>query len=138
MKKICLAFLMLLGVSLYGGETPTTPPKGVKIVTNSDVESFGNNAVIYDVRKGINFGKGHVPGAKSLPVKWVSKKVPHIDRDLKFKTKKLNGDHSKIYVVYSDGIEGWKSYHFSRILAEKGYKNVNWLRTGYNGWKAAH
>lgn len=142
MKKLFTMVMSLLVIGaaslLSAGETPTVPPKGVKIITISDAKALVANASVFDVRKAINFGKGHVTNAVSLPVNWVDKKIPHDQRDLKFKTKKMPTDKDGAIIVYSDGTAGWKSYHFSRILAEKGFKNVNWMREGYNGWKAAN
>ena len=140
MKKLLLTVLSLLvvGVStLFAGPTPEVPPKGVKIISIADAMTKAASAQVFDVRKALNFGKGHATNATSLPVRWVNKKLPHAERDLKFKTKKMPTDMDATIIVYSDGIAGWKSYHFSRILAEKGFKNVNWMRQGYNGWKAA-
>lgn len=140
MKKMLLGIVSLIVIgttTLFAGATPEIAPKGVKIISPADAKLIVATSQVFDVRKAINFGKGHVPNGTSLPVNWVDKKLPHEKRDLKFKTEKMPADVNASIIVYSDGIEGWKSYHFSRILAEKGFKNVSWMREGYNGWKKA-
>lgn len=37
-------------------------------------------------------------------------------------------------LFHSDGPTGWKSYYASKAAAEAGYKNVMWMRAGFDQW----
>jgi rhodanese-related sulfurtransferase len=94
----------------------------------------GKDAQVFDMRKALNFGKGHVPGAASVPYKWTKKGHPS-ERTGEFDMTKLPSDKNTPIVFHSDGPTGWKSYYASKAAVEAGYKNVNWMRQGFAGWQ---
>ena len=124
------------GLAVAGNvDTPTDPPEGVSIVSADRAQEMmkENKMVVFDMRKALNYGKGHLPGAVSLPYKWTTKGDPS-QRTGEFDMSKLPKDKNQPIVFHSDGPSGWKSYYASKAAAEAGYKNVNWLREGFALW----
>lgn len=115
--------------------TPTELPGG-KVVSAEDVKALlGMSGVyIYDMRKAINFGKGHVPGATTVPYQWIKKDKDPAKRTGSFKTEKITTDKNATLVFYSDGPTGWKSYYAAKWAVDNGYKNVLYMREGSAGW----
>ncbi len=141
MKKVFITMLALicvvaLSAIVFAGEvpTPTTPPDGVNIVTAAAAQGLvAKGAQTFDMRKALNYGKGHLPGAVSTPYKWTKKGHP-AHRTGKFDMAKLPADKSTAVIFHSDGPNGWKSYYASKEAAEAGYTNVNWMREGFSTW----
>ncbi len=124
------------GLAIAGNvPTPTDPPEGVSIVSADMAKDMmkDNKVKIFDMRKALNYGKGHLPGAVSLPYKWTKKGDPS-QRTGEFDMSKLPKDKNQTIVFHSDGPNGWKSYYASKAAAEAGYKDVKWLREGFAFW----
>jgi len=113
--------------------TPTAPPEGVTIISADDAKAQISTIKVFDMRKALNFGKGHLPGATSAPYKWTKKGHPS-QRTGEFDVSKLPADKNQKILFHSDGPNGWKSYYASQKAAELGYKNVYWMREGYSTW----
>jgi len=80
--------------------------------------------VIIDARTGIEFKRGHIPGAINAP-----------PRKILLKTAKLPKDTSAELVVYC--MHGQRAWIAKKLLAARGYSNTA-LLTGYlEGWKKA-
>lgn len=116
--------------------TPTDPPEKVKIVSAEKARELVKKKQIrvFDMRKALNYGKGHLPGAVSLPYKWTKKGHPS-QRTGKFDMSKLPSNKRTPVLFHSDGPNGWKSYYASMAAVKAGYKNVMWLREGFSRWK---
>ncbi|KPK00096.1 MAG: hypothetical protein AMK71_08715 [Nitrospira bacterium SG8_35_4] len=115
--------------------TPTEPPSGVMMISAVDAKQLieMNSVQVFDMRKALNFGKGHIPGATSLPYKWTKKGHPS-QREGTFDMSKLPTDKNTKVLFHSDGPTGWKSYYASKAAHEAGYNNVMWMRDGYSTW----
>lgn len=129
----------IAGVALAADEKPATPGtlKGGSVLSVDDAKklSDGKNAQFYDTRAALNFGKGHVPGAKSISYKEKSDFKEDFDGSAdQFELAKLPEDKSAKIVFYSDGPKGWKSYKAAILSIKAGYKNVMWMRDGFEGW----
>ncbi len=142
MKKYVLVvlvvvFMMGMASLTMAGKvpTPTDPPQGVTIVSASDAKPLVNQSSVrvFDMRKALNFGKGHIPGATSLPYKWTKKGDPS-QRTGEFNISKLPADKNVKLIFHSDGPNGWKSYYASKAAVEAGHKNVMWMREGFATW----
>jgi len=142
MKKISLSLLILLLVFLTAGlviagkvPTPTDPPTGVTIISAADVKPLveQKKVQVFDMRKALNYGKGHIPGATSLPYKWTKKGHPS-QRTGKYDMSRLPSDKNVKILFHSDGPTVWKSYYASKAANEAGYKNVMWMREGFSNW----
>ncbi len=141
MKKVLVTVSILIlvvamaGISMAGSvPTPTDPPAGVTIISAADAKGQIATIKTFDMRKALNFGKGHLPGATSAPYKWTKKGHP-AQRTGKFDEAKLPADKSLKILFHSDGPNGWKSYYASKKAAEMGYKNVYWMREGFATWQ---
>ncbi len=143
MKKSVLVLVILIVALAFASTTmagkvptPTEPPEGVTIISAADAKPIveKNNVQIFDMRKALNFGKGHIPGATSLPYKWTKKGHPG-QRTGKFDQSKLPSDKNIKILFHSDGPNGWKSYYASKAATEAGHKNVVWMREGFATWK---
>ena len=140
MKKATILLLVCVfavaGLAIAGKvPTPTDPPEGVKIISAADVSKLMNGTAvkIIDMRKALNYGKGHLPGATSAPYKWTKKGNP-AHRTGKYDMTKLPEDKGSQILFHSDGPNGWKSYYASKAAAAAGYKNVLWMREGFATW----
>jgi rhodanese-related sulfurtransferase len=135
--------LSLLTVSLAFAAVKIFTPatlEGGKIVTVKEVKKLVDQGktAIFDMRKVINFGKGHLPGAISLPYKNKSEKVVDFDASLdKVDFTKFPGDKAKTLIFYSDGPKGWKSYKTAVQALRRGHTDVRWFRGGFSSWKQA-
>jgi len=142
MKKVLIVFfavaLMFAVAGNAAAEEVMTPTKldGVKIVGSDEVKGMlGQKGVyVYDMRKALNYGKGHLKGAVSLPFKWTVDDDDPAKRQGEFDMSVLPQDKNAKIVFHSDGPAGWKSYYASKAAKEAGYKNVMWFRDGFDDW----
>ncbi len=135
MALVCVLFIT--NTVLSGSmPTPTEPPERVTIISASAAKQLLSNSSVkfFDMRKALNYGKGHFPGAVSLPYKWTSKGQPN-ERTGEFDMSKLPKDKNEKILFHSDGPNGWKSYLASKAAAKAGYRNVMWMREGFAVWK---
>jgi rhodanese-related sulfurtransferase len=112
--RFCLAAALLMAAitPASAADTPTTLPGG-KVISAEEGQAQVGKARFYDMRKAINFGKGHIKGAVALPY---TENAP--------------------IVFYSDGPSGWKSYKAAVFAIKAGHKNVMWMRGGVTDWTA--
>ena len=150
MKKsaLTMVLVMVLTLSLAGlamaeekpkPPTPTTLTGG-KVVAPAEVKTLldGKQALFFDMRSAVNFGKGHIPGAKALPYKENSEFAADFDAKVdQFDLAQLPADKNAAMVFYSDGPTGWKSYKAAVLSIKAGYKKVMWFREGFSSWQAA-
>lgn len=132
------AALALTGSVWAQSQTPTALPGG-KVISVEDARKLSDNksAFFVDTRSVVNFGKGHVPGAHAIPYKGSSEDVANFDagKDA-FDVSKLPANKDQAVVFFSDGPTGWKSYKAAVWAIKAGYKNVNYMRSGWTEWQA--
>lgn len=118
--------------------TPTTLP-GARIISSSEAQELITKGVpVYDVRDEEEYGKGHVPGARSVPYKEGSAKEVGFDPgDDQFALNRLPKDKNAPLVMYCDGTICWKSYKSATVAIQAGWKNIYWFRGGFPEWKEA-
>lgn len=80
---------------------------------------IGENFLLLDVRESEEFENGHIKNALLIPWHSVSEKIHGIKADRRI-------------IVYCR--TGPRAIKAARILKEKGYKNIEILRNGYEGW----
>ena len=80
--------------------------------------------VIIDARTGIEFKRGHVPGAINAP-----------PRKMLLKTAKLPKAKDTEIVVYCE--HGQRAWIAKKLLAARGYANTALLAGHLKGWKEA-
>lgn len=139
-SAIVLFILALAATALAGGKLPTPDIlPGGKIVTVRDVQQViqQGKTAIFDMRKPLNYGKGHLQGAVSLPYGEKSEKMVGFDASLDdVDMSKLPYDLSTPLLFYSDGPTGWKSYKIAVTSIRKGYTSVMWFRDGMATWQS--
>lgn len=114
--------------------TPTRV-EGVTLVSTDEAHALVGKAHFYDLRSPVNFGKGHIRGAKALPYSGRSENSEQFDATQdRFEVSALPSDKSAVLVLYSDGPGGWKSYKAAVQAVRAGYRNVRWFRDGVDGW----
>jgi rhodanese-related sulfurtransferase len=131
-----LLFLFTLTTAAFAGKKPTpTTLEGGKIITAEDAKKHvGQRGVhFFDMRKALNYGRGHIPGAMSNPYQWTSKDDVE-KRTGTYDMSRLPSDKSATIVFYSDGPTGWKSYKAATAAIKAGYKNVLYFRGGSAEW----
>jgi rhodanese-related sulfurtransferase len=80
--------------------------------------------VIIDARTGIEFKRGHVPGAINAP-----------PRKILLKTAKLPKDTSAEMVIYCE--HGQRAWIAKKFLAARDYRNTTLLAGHLKDWKKA-
>ena len=134
---VALIFVLSITGMAAAGEipTPTEPPEGVVIAPVAYVKPLidQGKVQVFDMRKALNYGKGHIAGAVCLPYEWTKKGHPS-ERTGKFDMSKLPADKKAKILFHSDGPTGWKSYYASKAAIEAGYTNVMWMREGFSVW----
>jgi rhodanese-related sulfurtransferase len=139
-----LSALALFAAALDGAaqdKKPQTPAAiaGGKVVTADEAKALldGGKAVFLDTRSPINFGKGHVPGAKAVPYRERSEYAADFDaaKD-RFDLAQLPADKNAVLVFYSDRPTGWKSYKAAVLAIRAGYKSVHYFRGGWEEWNS--
>lgn len=138
---LLLASCVVCAVSAQAEEEPLTPTtlKGGKIIDAVGAKALVDQgkAAIFDMRRAMNFEKGHLKGAISLPYEQKSAKVENFDASVdKLDLSKLPAGKSTPLLFYSDGPTGWKSYKAAVIAIRNGYTNVNWFRGGSAEWSS--
>jgi rhodanese-related sulfurtransferase len=137
-----LSAVALLAASLDGAaqdKKPQTPVTiaGGKVITADEAKGLldGGKAVFLDTRSPINFGKGHVPGAKAIPYREKSEFAENFDAGKdRFDLAQLPADKNAMLVFYSDRPTGWKSYKAAVLAIRAGYKSVHYFRGGLEEW----
>ncbi|MDH5784837.1 MAG: rhodanese-like domain-containing protein [Chromatiales bacterium] len=121
-------------------ETPTELPGGfVLSVEETRILIEQGHIYVADCRSAFNFGKGHLPGARSLEYQ-VDYHIEGTSADNPVKQINLNNlpDNKKnIIIFYSHGPTGWKSYRAAQTAIKAGYTQVHWFRGGIKAWLEA-
>ncbi len=138
-RSVSLATLLLITAGAEAARviTPDTL-EGGEIITPQQLQQLSGTVHRFDMRKALNYAKGHMPGAVSLPFKPKSSKRVDFDASKdRLNFSKLPTDKGAMLLFYSDGPYGWKSYKAAVLAIRKGYGRVYWLRDGFSGWKKA-
>lgn len=124
----CLA--MAVPAMAQTGETPATLD-GAKTIAAADAKALlAKGAKVFDVRKKASFADGHIPGAKSA-----SAAVNANDKTMD--TAILGADKDAVIIIHGHGTDGWSAVYAVKAAVTAGYKNVNWLRSGWADWSAS-
>ena len=146
MNSIRLHPLLFLFVLLWASPAAAAPGvltpnelSGGRIVSLQEARDLvDGGARIIDVRAGINYGRGHIPGAVLVPYKGSSAKRVEFDPSLdRFPLSALPQERDAVVLIYSHGDTGWKSYKAAVTAIRSGYTRVNWFRDGFSAWVEA-
>lgn len=138
---VLIASVLFTALPAIATDKPNTPASlaGGKVISVDEGKKLADDksAQFFDTRNLVNFGKGHVPGAKAVSYKEKSDFKADFDVSMdSFEVDKLPADKAAKIVIYSDGPAGWKSYKAAVLAIKAGYKNVLWMRDGFAGWTA--
>jgi len=132
MRRLALVLALAFGLNSVALADEETPPMldGARVITAEELRSIlsERSVRIYDLRKKASFVEGHVPNAVNA--------APHYNE--KEKTIDVGGldpDRNARIVFYSHGVTGWKSYFAAKTAVASGYRNVLWMRGGYEEWE---
>lgn len=138
-RRMGAVLLLAVGAAAVAatGDVPDTLP-GVTVVSAEQARRLVEaGAPIIDTRVGNEFADAHIKGAKNVPYKEKSAKVPGFDaKQDQFDLARLPADKAAPLVFYCNGPECWKSYKASKVAAAAGWTRVQWLRGGFPEWKA--
>lgn len=139
--RIALSLVLGLFVSTAALAADVETPKelaGGKILTAAQAKDLVGKAHFFDMRKAVNYGRGHISGAVALPYDQKSDLSVDFDASVdRLDWAKLPADKGAAVVFYSDGPTGWKSYKAAVLSIRDGYTNVMWFRGGTADWSAA-
>jgi rhodanese-related sulfurtransferase len=124
--KFLIDHIFLIGIVLLSGGSLLWPALALrgKRATVLEVTQLINRgkSVIVDVREPAEFGTGHLPGAKNIPLAQLADKIGELD---KMKSK-------NIVVVCESGA---RSASAARILSKAGFEDVVNLDGGLVAWR---
>lgn len=114
MKKLFISLLLFIGSLLglaHAQDKPDTPVAltGGKVIAVDEAKKLldEGKAQFFDTRSALNYGKGHIQGAKLLAYKEKSDFTANFDAAQdKFELDKLPADKSIPIVIYSDSAKG--------------------------------
>ena len=116
------AVLVMLIKSEYETRTNQSahiiPMNAIRLINNND------DALIIDVRTSAEFGKGHIRGARNMPIS-----------TLKDKLGSLSQNKDTAVLAYCNS--GASSSSACRMLSKSGYSNVHNIAGGINAWLEA-
>lgn len=139
---LCFSLALFHSPSLYALDPPPTPETlaGGKVITVQQAKMIidHDGALFIDARNPLNYGRGHVPGAKLIPYQQQSAKSVDFDATMdEYDLSMLPANRDAPMIFYSHGDTGWKSYKMAVIAIRHGYSDVMWMREGFSRWQAA-
>ncbi len=138
---LALVLALFTGAAAGSGEALPTPSElegGRVISVEEGLALYQQGATFIDTRNPLNYGRGHVPGARHIGYQANSEKVVGFDASLDtFDLLALPQDKATVLVFYSHGDTGWKSYKAAVQSISAGYSRVYWMRDGWSGWSSA-
>ncbi len=132
-KLILISVLSFVGISCNFTESEKTIESGIKkeiksITKNISVEEYkkliGEDAIILDVRRKIEYEAGHIKGA--INIDW-------FDEGFMAKVNKL--DKTKKLLIHC--ASGGRSYSAMTKLKDSGFPELYNMLGGFNAWKSA-
>lgn len=115
--------LAIVLIALAVNEVVRKARGGHPIGSGEAVQLMNQDAVVVDLRSSSDFKKGHILGAKHIPMAGITERAKEITRDT----------DKPILVYCAAGNVGPQAATKLRAL---GYTNVHALRGGLNNWQA--
>ena len=136
--QLLLIAAVLAAAAAGGAPTPANIEGGRVVSVEEALRLVSEAGVVFvDVRKSINYGRGHVPGARYVGYAGSSADSTDFDPSQdRFDLTKLPADLATHLTFYSHGDTGWTSYKAAVLSIRAGYTHVSWMRDGFSGWLA--
>ncbi|PWK14987.1 rhodanese-like domain-containing protein [Tumebacillus permanentifrigoris] len=117
---ISLIFALFIGFVV----SRLLPVRGLRNLTEPEIMTMLNNNQhdheFIDVREGIEYRSGYIPGFKNIPLTQLSSRLHEIEK-------------SRIVVLTCH--RGMRSRQAARVLRKHGYPTLCHLETGVSGWR---
>jgi rhodanese-related sulfurtransferase len=114
--------LLLVPVVADGGHGASGLVPGYRVEHVKRLIDAGERVVLVDLRSAAAFGKGRLPGARSVPLADLARRVAEVPR-------------SGRVILYGETII--EASEAAKLLEPLGYRNIGVLEDGFNGWVAA-
>jgi rhodanese-related sulfurtransferase len=113
----------------------TTLGQSDEVTTNGLIQALGHpNTVVFDARPPLEYAMSHIPGALNVAQK-PGVPISEYVSDVAEISRLLNGDQSKVLIVYCNGPFCGKSKRLSTELSAAGW-NVRRYQLGIPTWRA--
>ena len=140
---IVLCAGITLGTAQAAEQKPETPLEisGGFMINAEELRLLIDQGDIYlaDCRSPFNYGKGHLPSARSLEyqLNYHKDASGKPREEQRINLDNLPDNKKSILIFYSHGTTGWKSYRAAEAVVAAGYTQVHWFRGGVQAWQAA-
>src|SRR5690625_3809184 len=116
MGYLVIALVILLGVTVFRYYRQKTY---LKILTEEQFKKGYRKAQLIDVREPQEFEKGHILGARNIPVTQMKQRLVELRKD------------KPVYLYCQSGS---RSARAAQLLRKKGYNDLNTLKGGFKKW----
>ena len=114
--------LLLAPVVAAGGHGASGLVPGYRVEHVKRLIDAGERLVLVDLRSRAAFGKGRLPGARSVPLGELARRTAEVPR-------------SGRVILYGETII--EASEAAKLLEPLGYRNIGVLEDGFNGWVAS-
>ena len=130
---ICLVILITTSVASATDRPAPERLEGGIVISADGAKAIHDvgEALFIDVRNPINYGRGHIPSAVSMPFDGSREDAAEEKEFLDQLPEKKN----TLIVIYSHGPTGIKSYRAALNAIEAGYRQIHWMREGLKAWE---
>lgn len=116
MEFLVVAIVVLLAFSIF---RYFRQRMYLKVLTEEQFREGYRKAQLIDVREPQEFDKGHILGARNIPVTQMKQRLVELRKD-------------KPVYLYCQG--GSRSARAAQLLNKKGYEDINQLKGGFKKW----
>ncbi|SFA71456.1 Rhodanese-related sulfurtransferase [Lentibacillus halodurans] len=116
MEILIIALVILLAVGMF---RYFRQKNFLKVLTEDQFREGYRKAQLIDVREPNEFEKGHILGARNIPLTQMKQRLVELRKD-------------KPVYLYCKG--GSRSARAAQLLHKKGYNDINQLKGGFKKW----
>ncbi|OZU89988.1 rhodanese-like domain-containing protein [Virgibacillus indicus] len=116
MEFLVVAIVVLVAVSVFRYFRQRTY---LKVLTEDQFREGYRKAQLIDVREPQEFDKGHILGARNIPVTQMKQRLIEMRKD------------KPVYLYCQSGS---RSARAAQLLHKKGYEDINQLKGGFKKW----
>ncbi|AZK44874.1 rhodanese-like domain-containing protein [Paenibacillus lentus] len=123
METSTLIYILIILLIVWFAYTRVRPAPGLRLLRD---EQFRNemqsskDCVVIDVRETGEYKRGHIPGAKNIPLSQLQGRISEIPQDMEL-------------LLYCQS--GMRSKNAARILSKSGYSKLAHLTGGISAWR---
>ncbi|MUV39659.1 Hydroxyacylglutathione hydrolase [Lentibacillus sp. JNUCC-1] len=116
MEVLVIILVILVGFSIFRYYRQRSY---LKVLTEEQFKEGYRKAQLIDVREPQEFEKGHILGARNIPLTQMKQRLVELRKD-------------KPVYLYCQG--GSRSARAAQLLRKKGYQDINQLKGGFKKW----